>query len=93
MAKIMKSDEVRVGWRNVLDDVVAGTDILVERYGKPVVAVIPYADYMAMREELQDLRDLQAAEAAYAEYKRDPSSAVSWEELRANLELDTHTGE
>jgi prevent-host-death family protein len=81
--KIMNSDEVRAGWRNVVDDVMSDDTVLVERYNEPVVAVISYADFLAIREQLEDLHDLRLAEAAYAEYKREPSRARPIEELIA----------
>ena len=92
-AKIMSSDAVRSGWRNVVDDVVAGTAVLVERYNKPVVAVIPYEDFIALQEQLEDLHDIRLADAAHAEYKRDPSTArplleaiAEWEAMDATQE-------
>ena len=85
-AKIMKSDAVRVAWRDVLDDVVAGTDVLVERYNKPVVAVIPYEDYIALQEELEDLRLGRCAQVALEAWKRDPSLARPWREIKAELD-------
>jgi hypothetical protein len=60
-----------------------GTIVVMERYGKPLMAMIPYDDYLALQEQLEDLRDLRLAEAAHARYKRDPSSARSWEEVKA----------
>jgi antitoxin (DNA-binding transcriptional repressor) of toxin-antitoxin stability system len=82
-AKIMKSEAVRVGWRDVLDDVIAGTDILVERYNKPVAAVIGHDVYVALQEEIEDLRLGLRAQAALDEYDRDPSLARPWEEVKA----------
>jgi len=83
--KTMKSDAVRQRWRDVVDEVVAGTDVMVERYNKPVVAVIPYDDYLALQAELTELRALQRAEAAWEEVRRDPTAAVNWEDLKAEL--------
>jgi hypothetical protein len=82
-AKVMKSEAVRVGWRDVVDDVVAGTDVLVERYNKPVVAVIPYAVYVALAEEIEDYRLGLRAQAALDKYNRDPSLGRPWEEVKA----------
>ena len=65
------------------DAVMGGTIVVMERYGKPLMAMIPYADYLALQEQLEDLRDLRAAEAAHAEYKRDPSTARAWEDVKA----------
>lgn len=84
--KVMSSDEVRTCWRDVVDNVMAGGTVLVERYNKPVAVVIPYADFVALREQLEDLHDLRLAEAAYAAYKRDPSGARPIEELMAEWE-------
>ncbi len=81
--KVMSSDAARSGWRDVVDHVVAGGTVLVRRYKKPVAAVIPYADFVALQEQLEDLYDVRAADAAYAEYKRDPSTARPIEELIA----------
>jgi prevent-host-death family protein len=82
----MKSDAIRQRWRDVMDEVAAGTDVLVERYNKPVAAVIPYEDYVALREELEEHRALRRAEAAWAEARRDPASAVAWEDLKSELD-------
>ena len=86
--KVMSSEEIRSDWRNVADTVVGGTVVVMERYGKPLMAIIPYADYLALQEQLEDLRDLRMAEAAYDEYKRDPSSARSWEEVKAEWDAE-----
>jgi PHD/YefM family antitoxin component YafN of YafNO toxin-antitoxin module len=81
--KIMSSDAVRSGWRDVIDNVMAGGTVLVERYNKRVAVVIPYEDFLAVREQLEDLYDLRLAEAAYEAYLRDPSGARSLKELKA----------
>lgn len=83
--KIMKSDAVRVAWRDVLDDVADGDDILVERYNKPVAAVIAYEDYIALQDELDDLRSARRAQAALEAWRKDPSLARPWEEVKAEL--------
>jgi prevent-host-death family protein len=82
----LESNRARAKWRDVLDVATAGTaDIVIERYGKPVVAVIAYDDYMAVLEELDDLRAARRAAAIYEEWKRDPSSARPYEEFRDEL--------
>jgi antitoxin (DNA-binding transcriptional repressor) of toxin-antitoxin stability system len=40
--KRMKSDEVRVNWRDVLDLIQAGGTVIVERYNKPIATITPY---------------------------------------------------
>jgi|ADGO01.1.fsa_nt_gi prevent-host-death family protein len=84
-AKVMKSDAVRVAWRDVLDDVADGDDILVERYNKPVAAVIAYEDYIALQEELEELRAARRAQAALEAWRKDPSLSRPWEEVKAQL--------
>ncbi len=82
----LSSDNARLNWHTVLDDVGAGKmDTVVERYGKPVVAVIPYEDYVALQEALEELRDARSAAAEYAEWQRDPSTGKDWEIVKAEL--------
>jgi prevent-host-death family protein len=81
--KVMSSDDVRTGWRGVMDEVMTGGTVTVERYSKPVAAVIPYEAYLAVQKVLEDYYDLTLAEAAYAEYKNDPSTAMPLEEAIA----------
>jgi hypothetical protein len=67
---------------------------LVEYADKPVAAVIPFEDFMALKEQLEDLYDIRAADAAHAEYKRDPSTARPLDELIAEWEaMDAAQGE
>lgn len=48
MAEIrMSSDEARTKWREVLDTAVAGNHVIIERYGKPVAVIAPYASSQA----------------------------------------------
>ncbi len=83
---IVSSREARAKWRTMLDTVDRGTaDVVIERYGKPIAALIPYADYEALWAELEDLRDGRLAMAALEEYERDPSAARPYEEIRAEL--------
>ena len=58
------SNDARIKWREVIDTAAAGdTDVVITRYGKPVVAVIDYADFLALQEELDDLRATKRADA------------------------------
>jgi prevent-host-death family protein len=86
VTKTVKSGDARAMWRDLLDRVYAGQeDVVIERNGKDVVALIPAEDYEAVREALEDLRSARAAAAAYAEWKRDPSVARPWEDIDAEL--------
>lgn len=83
---IVGSREARARWRDLLDAARSGTaDIVIERGGHPVAALIPYADYQALADELEDLRAAHRAQKIYEEWKRDPSSATPWEQVKAEL--------
>ena len=80
------SNDARIKWREMLDTAAAGvTDVVITRYGKPLVAVIDYEDFLALREELDDLRAARRADAIFEEYLRDPSSARPWDDIRSDL--------
>ena len=80
------SNDARIKWREMLDTAAAGvTDVVITRYGKPLVAVIDYEDFLALREELDDLRAARRADAIFEEYVRDPSSARLWDDIRSEL--------
>jgi prevent-host-death family protein len=87
--KVMQADQVRSDWRDVMDEVSAGkSTVLVQRYKKPVVAVISYDDFLVLQERIEYLEDLEDARKARAEYERDPSTAISVQEMIAALEHD-----
>jgi prevent-host-death family protein len=82
----LSSREARTNWRDVLDTIDKGTaDVVIERYGKPIATLIPYADYEALLEELEDLRDGRLAQAAYEEYLQTPTTAQPYQEIRDEL--------
>jgi len=82
----MTTNEARNKFRDVVDTVQTGeADVVVERYGKPLVAVISYKDYQAMEEILEELRAVRHAEKAYEAWKKDPSRGKPYEEFREEL--------
>jgi prevent-host-death family protein len=84
--QILDSNRARAQWRDVLDLATTGTsDVVIERYGKPVAVVIAYADFVDLQDELDDLRAARRAAAIYEEWKRDRSSARPYAEVRAEL--------
>lgn len=85
--EVLDSNEARTRWRDVLDRVSAGTaDVVIERYGRPVAAVIRYEDYLAMETELEELRLVREAEGALEAWERDPSLGRPFDEVDAELE-------
>jgi prevent-host-death family protein len=87
-SRVLSSDEARTRWRHIMDAATAGEDVVVERYGKPTVAVIPYADYLELLDQLEDLRATRQARSALAEWRRDPTVARPWSEVETELLAD-----
>lgn len=83
--QVIKSDDARNNWRDVLDTVSAGDDVVIERYTKAVAALIRYEDYIALQDELEELREAERVAAAYAAWKDDPTRARPYSEIRAEL--------
>ena len=83
--RVLSSDKARAKWRDVIDAAVAGEDIVIERYGKPSVAIISYKDFVALEELLEEVRDGREAQVALEEWRRDPDSFRPWEEVKAEL--------
>jgi prevent-host-death family protein len=82
---IVKSRQARQEWRDMLDKVQTGDDVMIERNGKRVAAVIPAADYELIQEELEDLRIARRAGIAYEAWKNNPNTGKPYTEFRAQL--------
>jgi prevent-host-death family protein len=84
--KVLDSNTARTQWRDILDEASSrNTDVVVARYGKPMVAVIAYDDFLAIQEELDDLRAGRRAAEAYAAWQAEPGRGRSWGEVEAEL--------
>jgi prevent-host-death family protein len=84
--QVMKSEDARIKWRDVLDLTSAGNiDVVIERYGKPTSAVISYAHYQAIQALLEELRSLQRADEAFLAWQEDPARARAYTEFRQDL--------
>lgn len=72
--KTLSSDQARTQWREMLDAVMAGESIIIERYGKPVARLVPYQE---------------AAEATQTSELMKEETAVyqtsQWQALKAEL--------
>ena len=87
MTRTVSSREVRRILRDLLDAANKGdSDTVIERNGRPVAALIPFEDYEALMEELDELRAGWRAEAALDAWRRDPSLGQPWEDARADIE-------
>jgi len=84
--QVMKSEEARINWRSVLDVTSTGSaDVVIERYGKPVSAVISFDHYQILESVLDELRSLKRADDAFDAWKQDPKRARSYQSFREEL--------
>lgn len=83
--RIMKSDDVRQNWRDVIDDALLGGRVIIERYTKPLAVIINYKQYVEMKERLSYLETW--AEAQRIKHAIDSGSAqvVTFEQHKANM--------
>lgn len=82
----VNSRKARENLRDLLDRVFKGdTDIIIERNGKPVAAMISVTDYEDILDELEDLRSSRRAAEIYESWKRDSTTARPLNEVEADL--------
>jgi prevent-host-death family protein len=86
--KTFKSGDARQGWRGVLDRVLKGEDVLIERNGKAVAVLIPVEDYEALQEELEERRAARRAALVYQAWKQDESLGRPYQQVRDELIQD-----
>lgn len=79
--KTVKSDEARTKMRDILDEVTAGRDVVIERYNKPVGVMVPHARWLHWQK-----RHLE--EIAQARAEMDAGNFLTWEEVKAKLKED-----
>lgn len=83
--QILNSEDARTRWRDILDAAGMGQDVVIARYGKPMAAVIPIADYEALLEELEDIRAARRARAALEAWQADHSRGRPYTAVREEL--------
>jgi prevent-host-death family protein len=84
---IIGSREARQKWRDLLDAAYRGAaDTVIERNGKPVAALIPYEDYLAVEEMLDHLRTARRAAKSYEAVKKQSEQGRPYSQVRADLE-------
>jgi prevent-host-death family protein len=89
--KTMSAEEARRTWRALVDRVVAGEDVVVERYARPAVAVISYEDYTAIRSELEEMRAQKRAQALRAAWQQGKLRTLPWHEMDATASQPSPT--
>jgi antitoxin (DNA-binding transcriptional repressor) of toxin-antitoxin stability system len=79
--RTVKSDEARTLLRDLLDDVTAGREVVIERYNKPVGVLIPHTQW-------QRWKKAQREEIARIRAEMDAGHDYSFEEVEAKLKAD-----
>ncbi len=77
------SGTARVKFRDILEASRRGVDIIIEHYKRPTSVLIPYEDYVALEDAIEDLRAGRRATEFLAALKADPSLARPLGELEA----------
>lgn len=81
---VVQSGEARTRWRDLLDSVYNGKqNIVIERYGKPVAALIAYEDFEALQKSLEDLQSTRKTQAMIEARQRE-TSLSSYQEALGN---------
>ena len=80
----MRSEEARMQWRETIEAAyVDKKDVVIERYGKPIVTVISHKKWVTMLTLLRRMKEWELTEKgikAYQEMLEDPSLDVPEEE-------------
>lgn len=84
MVQTLDSNTLRTRLSEVIDNA-NKTDTVITRYHKPKAVIIPYEDYIALQEHLQDLRDARDADVMIAAIKADPSRVRPFREVVAEM--------
>lgn len=77
--KTVTSEDVRLNLRDVLDDAVAGNEVVIERYRKPTAVVVNYDQWQRWRRMWLAMIDQRIAEM-------DAGNYVPFEEVEAELQ-------
>jgi PHD/YefM family antitoxin component YafN of YafNO toxin-antitoxin module len=80
-AMTIRSEEARSQWRETIDAAyVDKKDVIIERYGKPVVTMVAHAKWQRILIRLAELEFAARAAKDYEDMRADPSLIVSEEE-------------
>ncbi|MBP9501190.1 MAG: type II toxin-antitoxin system prevent-host-death family antitoxin [Candidatus Promineofilum sp.] len=97
MTQHISSEKARARWREILDSVAAGEEIVIERYGRPVAVIAPYREEAPAGQQVREpapvydtaaLAQLKAEIIAevLAELEARPPEPISWREGLAELQ-------
>ena len=83
IVKTVRSEEARTHLRDVMDAVITGeAEVVIERHGKPTVAVISYKEYQRIQRE----REKRRAKLAKSRAEIEAGNYMTWEQVEAELQ-------
>lgn len=83
------SQAARDNWAGLLATVAQGEQsIVITRQGKPVAALVDYAAFVVLEDELNDLRAGQRAAALLDDIRAGRRETRPWDEVKAELIAD-----
>lgn len=80
----LKSSEVQQNFGMIMERAMTGSEVIVERYGAPKVAIVAYLRYQALLEAERELLFIQLRQAAVESAAR--AAELSDEEVEALIE-------
>lgn len=83
---VMRSDDVRQNWREVLDNALLGGRVIVERYAKPLAVLINYKQYQEMKDRLSFLEAWAQAHQIDHDIESGKTQAVTLEQHKARMQ-------
>lgn len=82
IVKTVTSEDARTRLRDVMDEVITGeSEIIIERHGKPMVAVISYKEF----QRIQQQREKRRAKLANVRADMEAGNYMTWEQVEAEL--------
>jgi len=83
--RTIATDDLRLNLRDILDEVNTGTEVVVERYRKPMAVVVNYAQWKAWKES-QKAELIAQAKQISADIHAGRTKTTSHEELMRLIE-------
>jgi len=83
--RTIATDDLRLNLRDILDEVNTGTEVVVERYRKPMAVVVNYAQWKAWK-EAQKAELIAQAKQISADIHAGRTETTSHEELMRLME-------
>ena len=82
MSLTLRSEEARMQWGTTMDAAYAEKkDVVIERYGRPIVTIVNHAKYENMVKRLAELEMLLVYNKRKAEVQEDPTLLISQDEF------------